>query len=488
MNLINQYRRRQKLPPLQLHAQASTVLRAHSQEMREANYFHLDSPQYGSLDYRLAYARVDSRTVHRFIAMDYTVSKLYQQLIQNPAFQTRAATHIALGLAEGEHPKYGNAIWATLVLLEQMTSISDLPREAKPGSTLEVQLQVRPGFSNPRMPITFPNGQVKTYSASKQTGSRYQFLIPLKSGPGRYTFEVLVDQAEQGPRVASILPVYVGQTYPLKEPKHAALENPKFENTAQAAAYLVQRVNQARQEHGLPPLKPNQQLALVAYAHSEDMARRKFFAHINPEGEDPNARFQKAGGKGQVGENIAYDLQIEDAHQHLMESPGHRANILHPDFTDIGIGVYYNGGHYYVTQLFQQRYQAVRPEQISSRLHTWLHQFRQKHKRSLLRRESLFNQAAKTQAQAMAHSDQLRYRVADMDFSDRYLYAGGKYRSMKTLILTAHSYEDALQKMRQYSSTLLDTRWTKYGLGVVRSDSNELGENTLWITVGLAQD
>src|SRR5690606_11948931 len=146
--------------------------------------------------------------------------------------------------------------------------------------------------------------------------------VPLNQGRGRYTLELLVDHAGAGPRVASILPVYVGAAYPLNEPtSEPSTQN--FANTDQAARYLLQRLNAERQKHQLKSLKSDELLNYVAYLHSEDMAKRQFFAHINPEGLDPNARYQAQGGKGQIGENIAYDTTVPSAHQRLMNSPGH---------------------------------------------------------------------------------------------------------------------------------------------------------------------
>src|SRR5690606_19186594 len=103
----------------------------------------------------------------------------------------------------------------------------------------------------------------------------------------------------------------------------------------------------------LPPLNKDPLLAYVAYQHSQDMAQKRFFAHINPEGEDPNDRFRNHGGFGHVGENIALDSRIDSAFRRLMGSPGHRANILSEQFTHAGIGVYSSGGQFYITQLFQ---------------------------------------------------------------------------------------------------------------------------------------
>lgn len=355
VNLINRYRSSHHLQILQLDAAASVVAREHSQEMLKDNYFALESPDRGSLEYQLAYARVSGHPLHNFIALDYDVPKLFAQLQRNPALLAPEVTHVAIGIASGQHPKYGTALWATVVLLQYMAQLDHVPRTAQPGEVLKLQATLAPGYVNPRMPITLPYGRVKTYFPVRYQWPKAWFEVPLLQGTGRYTLELLLDKPGEGPRVASILPLYVGVGYPLRDPEPVGTSAPNFANTDEAARYLVQRVNQVRQQYGLRTLITDPLLTYVAWHHSADMARRKFFAHVNPDGEDPNDRYQRQGGRGQVGENIAYDSSIESAHSRLMNSPGHRANILQHDYTHIGVGVYFANGHFYVTQLFQSR-------------------------------------------------------------------------------------------------------------------------------------
>jgi uncharacterized protein YkwD len=84
------------------------------------------------------------------------------------------------------------------------------------------------------------------------------------------------------------------------------------------------------------------------------MFARGYFSHISPEGKSPFDRM-KAGGVsfGSAGENLALAPTLELAHQGLMNSPGHRANILSPKYKTVGIGII-NGGPYglMVTQDF----------------------------------------------------------------------------------------------------------------------------------------
>jgi uncharacterized protein YkwD len=75
------------------------------------------------------------------------------------------------------------------------------------------------------------------------------------------------------------------------------------------------------------------------------MYMRDYFSHVDPEGHDAGYRMEKAGISYSIaGENLAFAPDVATAHQGLMESEGHRENILEPRFTRIGIGVIAGGG------------------------------------------------------------------------------------------------------------------------------------------------
>ncbi|HSX08763.1 MAG TPA: CvpA family protein [Candidatus Saccharimonadales bacterium] len=115
---------------------------------------------------------------------------------------------------------------------------------------------------------------------------------------------------------------------------------------ANAEQQMFGLVNAQRVEQGLDPLIFDNSLRDVARAHSNDMFKRGYFSHFTPEGLSPFDRMQKAGINYQyAGENLALAPSTALAMQGLMNSPGHRANILSPNFHKVGIGVI-DGGIY----------------------------------------------------------------------------------------------------------------------------------------------
>lgn len=103
---------------------------------------------------------------------------------------------------------------------------------------------------------------------------------------------------------------------------------------------MLALVNQARAEAGLDPVVLDAQLTTVARQHSLDMFARGYFAHNTPEGRTPFDRIDAAGiSYRTAGENLALAPTLTLAHTGLMNSPGHRANILRPEFGRVGIGI-----------------------------------------------------------------------------------------------------------------------------------------------------
>ena len=113
---------------------------------------------------------------------------------------------------------------------------------------------------------------------------------------------------------------------------------------------VVALTNARRAEHRLPPLTVEPRLRAAAQAHNDDMVARGFFAHDSPEGASVADRVRATGYPyAVVAENLAAGQQTPaEVVQGWMDSPGHRANLLHPDVRQIGVG-FTAGGSYGTT-------------------------------------------------------------------------------------------------------------------------------------------
>ncbi|MDG4857947.1 CAP domain-containing protein [Streptomyces sp. T-3] len=196
---------------------------------------------------------------------------------------------------------------------------------------------------------------------------------------GGYGYLLLAEQLVSGPRTPAEFLDYcqsdAGTRRPLADPTvaDAALAHATDSRTGDTywtalwarpftapglsalTAEVLTLTNAERTRAGLRPFAPDTALTAGAQGHSGDMIARDFYAHTSPDGREPWDRARTAGSAHRaIGENIACGQRTPaEVVQGWMNSPGHRANILKPDFTHLGVG-FAGGGRAgtYWTQLF----------------------------------------------------------------------------------------------------------------------------------------
>ncbi|MBX4205870.1 CvpA family protein [Candidatus Microgenomates bacterium] len=126
--------------------------------------------------------------------------------------------------------------------------------------------------------------------------------------------------------------------------------NLKTDSESEAAMVIL--VNKERKDRGIAELTKDSKIADVARAYAKDMWTRQFFSHYSPEGKDVGDRLTTAGIRYYIaGENLALAPTLTLAHNGLMNSEGHKANILEKRYKKVGIGVIDNG---YYGKIFVQ--------------------------------------------------------------------------------------------------------------------------------------
>ena len=123
---------------------------------------------------------------------------------------------------------------------------------------------------------------------------------------------------------------------------------------------VIELTNELRQEQGLSTLQPNNALRTGAYVRAEELGES--FSHTRPDGSDAFSVFETENLSypyKRAGENLAmgtYYLPEEKMAQFLfdgwVESEGHYENMVQQEYTEIGVGVHYDGEYLYLTQLF----------------------------------------------------------------------------------------------------------------------------------------
>ncbi len=204
-------------------------------------------------------------------------------------------------------------------------------------------------------------GQIVGFPAyGEQDGSRRYYVQYVDS-----TFPRGEDPYQTtGYRQVNEYPVSAEQAYETP-PNCGANEETVFEVAVAPQNEVVEDIlrltNASRSEHGLAPLQWNGSLNLAASEHSNEMLALNYFSHTSPTPgrTDASTRVRAAGANpSRVAENIfqadGYPLSsiAQVTVDSWLRSPGHRANILDPQVTHIGIGMAQKGGQISVTQLF----------------------------------------------------------------------------------------------------------------------------------------
>jgi len=208
-------------------------------------------------------------------------------------------------------------------------SYATIPRAYDPGQSVRLTGEVASRFKSCDIFLTKPDGTVDKKPCQKRA---FDTSFELAAA-GTYRLEVMGDGAS-GPVIAAVVPLFVGVPEPAAGGVVGTVVDPD-----QAEARMLVLLNDARKTAGLSPVQPDSELREMALSHSTDQADHHFFGHVSPSTGTPEDRLRRAGLLvSTFGENVATAATPEVAHEGLMNSPGHRANMLQPRFTHVGIG------------------------------------------------------------------------------------------------------------------------------------------------------
>lgn len=294
--------------------------------------------------------------VHRLMLIRYDPAAPQDMLDELPArLRALLGKRGSSGGSGGRWARYGFASAAlpggercgAFIALETFVTLQPMPHTLPVGGTAPLKGELRPPYSKPRALVTPPTGDVQKLPLAldkpQADGFRSQFTCRAR---GRYQLEILGEYAG-GPTVLAKFPCHCGEAPPSPASLAGAVtpaQAPNSQRTAAAPAeaeqQLFRMINDERSRAGRLPLVLDERLAAVARAHSEDMHRHQFVAHISPRTGSPGERVKRAGiVASRVTENLAKAADPFIAHRELMESPGHRASILDPDVRQVGVGV-----------------------------------------------------------------------------------------------------------------------------------------------------
>jgi len=248
-------------------------------------------------------------------------------------------THFGVGVAKQFFPR---GYYVMLLFTRRPITLDPFPRQVADGERVELAGTLLDGLKTPRAYLSKPSGNVHDVLLNINKDGSFCTHVFFNEGSGEYRVEIS-GESSLGPEIVALMPVQVGEYEKPKTPDVL----PLAKTAEQARNMVFQYVNKARRDAGLPSLKRNVGLERIAQSHAVEMSKLRYAAHRSPTTGMISDRANKAGIKWQrIGENVALNQSALAAHISLMESPAHRANVLNPHFTHLGIGVVFaDDGH-----------------------------------------------------------------------------------------------------------------------------------------------
>ncbi len=137
-----------------------------------------------------------------------------------------------------------------------------------------------------------------------------------------------------------LTPYYPPQAQPAPAPTLDPQADTIAEEVRDEAEKMLELVNAERAKVGAPALTLDSEVMRVAQFKAQDMVDRNYFSHNSPTYGSPFDMLKSFGVSYRTaGENLAGNISVERAHTSLMNSEGHRRNILNANYNRVGIGI-----------------------------------------------------------------------------------------------------------------------------------------------------
>jgi uncharacterized protein YkwD len=412
--------------------------------------------------------------------LDQPQSILQQLATRLPVIlSSQTITRFGIGVTRGDGP--GRDL---LVILLQASHVKTkpIPREVPGGGAIDIEGQALADFRDPQVFVTRDDGSVVKESLQRQGRQGFRARLSCRGRRGRQQVEITANNSG-GSSVLANFPVWCNEKAPASVTIMPSEDDiTPVATAAEAEARMLALVNRDRQKNGLGPLALSVELSAVARAHGKDMRDNGFVAHVSPTTGSADDRVKSAKIRTSlVLENVARAYGVGEAQAGLMNSPGHRANLLSDRATHVGIGIVFEdsgseGRVMYITQLFMR----VPPDITLQQARTAL-QDKIAAKRSRVRHDSALAKVAQAYAQDVVAAGWPEKQAAawrDRKFDP----LRPRFARVGTAVVTVIDI-DSLDIDQAFRETWI----THYGLGVARGKHDEFGDNAMFIVLLMAQ-
>ena len=351
-----------------------------------------------------------------------------------------------------------------------------IPRRIDGATVVPISGKVLGQYRDPEVFVTRDNGTVERLALRVGQGGAIAADLTCNGRRGRQQVEFTASDSS-GSTVLANFPVWCDEA----PPERIAASIPRADVTpvttaADAEARMLELVNIDRADAGLPPLLPDPRVADVARAHSREMRITGVVGHVSATTGSAADRI-KAGGirTGLVLENIARAYGIGEAEAGLMNSPGHRANLLSSAATHVGIGIELgeevaDRRELFVTQVFIRIPPQVDVDTARGRVREQLRAARS------FRDHDGLDRIAQTYAAGLArgepNAEAARRASRELDSVSQHF---SRVASMVTALADVESVDA--------EAFLSGATFTHLGIGVAQGDHPDLGPGALHVVV-----
>jgi uncharacterized protein YkwD len=370
-----------------------------------------------------------------------------------------------------------------LALAFRWARMEPIPRQLEPGAPLVLEGTLTGDLRDAQLVVSFPDG--RSERAPRQQGRGFQVQFPTQQR-GVHRVEILAE-GKLGTTVVANFPVYVGVAPARRVTVERASDDGEHIGAEAVQQRLLALINRDRKAAGLSPLKLREALSRVALSHSRDMQRADFVGHTSPTTGGAADRVKAAGIRSVfVLENIGRGYSPEEVHRGLMDSPGHRANVMSPDATHVGIGVVVTTEDdrpaYLVTQLYGRFAEPIDVDEAPQEVVRILDAERARRGLQPLRVDGDLSDLA--QATAEQYFDAPESRQAELleALSKEAAGRGGPYRRLAAMMTTVPALADV-----RGLEALLEPGVQAVGLGVAQGTRPDTLEHAIAIVALVAR-
>ncbi|MFH0887292.1 MAG: CAP domain-containing protein [bacterium] len=406
---------------------------------------------------------------HPFSAEYSSIDTFLNKNLRDLLKEATSLTNAQIGISVKKYVK-NNSYYIFIIFADDLVQIEPFPSIVTAEKEYYLKGHLLANLRKPEVMITNPKGAVDKAEILTDEDI-FQATLKFSQGDGKYQIEIIGTNAS-GPHVAAIFPVYVGAVTNAAKTSYP-LTDKKYKDFQEAEEDMIKLINYDRAEAGLAPIHEDPSLTILARSHSRDMSTHNFFAHVSPNTGSLSDRFKR--GKipaSKWSENIALNSSLIDAQRSLMESPGHRSNILDKDVNRVGVGIVFGRDGLYITQNFAKIIQKKSISQAKNEILNFLNQARNKAGLDPLELSEPLSNIAQNHCRHMSTVDDMNSgnplsQLEGISFSEASsnIFVTSELNEVKT------------------ASNLIKPSIHKVGIGVLQQDSSRYGNSIFWVTL-----